>query len=179
MRRLACGSARFAALLLLLPLAARGTASSRAEEPPAAPAPAAGPLPELRHWRVGVSLGSGNSYGHSYVMFSGIVGYQVAYGFEIAADGQYWGGANPHLGRFAPGIYWYAPIPFRPYAGVYYARWFVGGLPDQDALGGRAGISLASAPNTAFGAGLAFERALGCSSRCEAWWPELSIGFRF
>jgi hypothetical protein len=192
------------ALLLVLPLVARGAGSGRAEEPPTATAPAGAPaLPDPpdapaleqapppvaarapappaapRRWRVGFSLGSGESYGHSYVMFGGIVGYQVAYGFELSLDGQYWGGANPNLGRVAPGVNWYAPIPFRPYVGVYYARWFAGGLTGQDALGGRAGISLASSPNTAFGAGLAFERVLACSTRCEAWWPELSIGLRF
>ncbi len=192
------------ALLLVLPLVAQGAGSGRAEEPPTTTAPADAPAPpeapgaptlepapppvaartpappaQPRRWRVGFSLGSGSSYGHSYVMFGGIVGYQVPLGFELSIDGQYWGGANPHLGRFAPGLNWYAPIPFRPYLGIYYARWFAGGRADQDALGGRAGISLASSPNTAFVAGLAFERVLDCASRCEAFWPELGIGLRF
>lgn len=194
----------FPALLLALPLVARGMEPGRAGEPPTATAPPDAPAPrdlpdapaleqpppptpgrspappaEPRLWRVGISLGSGETYGHSYVMFGGVLGYQVAHGFELSLDGQYWGGANPNLGRLAPGINWYAPIPFRPYLGVYYARWFIGGQADLDAIGGRAGLSLASGPNTALGAGLAFERVLDCSSRCEAFWPELSVGLRF
>ena len=59
-------------------------------------------------------------------------------------------------------------------------RWFVGGnQPDQDALGGRAGLTIASSRSAAFGAGLVYERTLNCTFECEAWWPELSIGFRF
>jgi len=187
-----------AALLLALPSATWGVEPGHAEEPPAPPigelvtpapapeavppAPGASPVapPAPPRWRAAVTLGSGSSYGHSYVMLGGLLGYEVAAGFELCLDGQYWGGAQPSLGRVAPGLNWYAPILFRPYLGVYYARWFVGGdLPDQDAVGGRAGLTLASAPRAAFGAGLVWERLLGCSSGCDAWWPELSVGLRF
>jgi hypothetical protein len=204
MTRQLCRATWCSALLLALPLAAHGSEPGRAGEPPTAPAPADTPAPrdrpappalvqappaapgespvpprELRRWRVGVSLGDGNAYGHSYMMFGGNLGFQVAGGFELALDGQYWGAASPKLGRLVPGLNWYAPIPFRPYLGVYYARWFIGGQDDRNAIGGRLGLMLASTPQTAFGAGLAFERVLDCASRCEAFWPELSIGFRF
>jgi hypothetical protein len=167
-------------------------APERTPEPPGLPGPVAGDRtqppapdatlvspPETDRWRVGVSLGSGSSYGHSYVMFGGILGYQLPDGFELALDGQYWGGANPNLGRIAPGLNWYAPIHFRPYLGVYYAHWFIGGQADQNAIGARIGLTLTSTPTTAFAAGLAFERALGCTVDCGGWWPEMSFGFRF
>jgi hypothetical protein len=189
-----------AALLLGFPPGTWGAEPGRAEDPPASPAgevgtsppPAREPLqpaspgtspvvpPEPPRWRAAVTLGSGTSSGHSYVMFGGLLGYEVAAGFELCLDGQYWGGAQPSFGRVAPGVNWYAALPYRPYLGVYYARWFVGGdLPDQDAVGGRAGLTIASAPRAAFGAGLVWERVLNCSADCDAWWPELSIGFRF
>jgi hypothetical protein len=138
------------------------------------------PPPEPPRWRVGVTFGAGTSSGQSYVMFGGLLGYEVAAGFEVYFDGQYWGGSAPAVGRVAPGVNWYAPIPFRPYLGAYYAHWFVGGVdPDQDAVGGRAGLTIASGPRAALGAGLVYERLLGCTTSCEAWWPELSFGFRF
>lgn len=189
------------ALLLALPLAAwagepAGAGTPAAPPPadeaspppavarePAQPSPAGAPrLPPLEppRWRAAVTFGAGTSYGQSYVMFGGLLGYEVSAGFEVYLDGQYWGGSAPEVGRVAPGINWYAPIPFRPYLGAYYAHWFVGGSePDQDALGGRAGLTLTSSPRAALGAGLVYERILDCSASCEAWWPELSIGFRF
>jgi hypothetical protein len=188
-----------AALLLSFPPTALGLEPGRSEAPPGTPdgedgtppparepappaSPSASPVVPLEppRWRAAVSLGSGTSSGHSYVMLGGLLGYEVAAGFELYLDGQYWGGAQPSLGRVAPGVNWYAPLPFRPYLGAYYARSFVGGdQPDQDAVGGRAGLSLASAPRAALGAGLVWERLLDCSSGCDAWWPELSVGFRF
>jgi len=190
---------RLAALALLLPLAAGGqvapppgelppatepvTATGATPAPPAteAPPPTAlrGPVREPPRWRLGVTFGAGTSYGGSYVMFGGLIGYDLGAGFELYLDGQYWGGASPHLGKVAPGVNWYAPIPYRPYAGLYYARWFIGGEPNQDALGGRFGVTIASSPSVAFQAGMAYERILGCTSQCEAFWPELTIGFRF
>jgi hypothetical protein len=104
----------------------------------------------------------------------------VASGFELFLDGQYWGGSQPSASRLAGGVNWYAPIPYRPYLGVYYAHWFVGGTqPDLDALGARAGLTIASSPRAALSAGLVYERTLGCASGCEAWWPELGVGIRF
>jgi hypothetical protein len=200
MTRLSRTAPWLAALLIALPPTTWGAEPGRAGEPPVPPAgevgtppppsselatpasPGAAPAsaPEPPRWRAAVTLGSGSSYGHSYVMLGGLLGYEVAAGFELYLDGQYWGGAQPSLGRVAPGINWYAPLPFRPYLGAYYARWFVGGdQPDQDAVGGRAGLTIASTPRAAFGAGLVWEHALNCTSDCDAWWPELSVGFRF
>jgi len=115
-----------------------------------------------------------------FLMFGALVGYGVGLGFELYLDGQYWGGASPTMSRLAPGVNWYAPIPYRPYLGAYYARYFVGsGQPDLDAVGGRAGVTIASTPRVAFGAGVAYERLLGCSLDCESFWPEMTFGFLF
>jgi hypothetical protein len=106
------------------------------------------------------------------------IGYELALGLTADLEGQYWAGQSPQLGKIAPGLTWYTP--YRVYAGAYYARWIVGsGLPDQDAVGGRAGITLASAGPAIVAAGVAYEHALDCSSNCDSWWPEASIGVRF
>jgi hypothetical protein len=198
-----------AACLLLSPSLARAQAPTPERPPPrageeahdvaleqAAPAPppppairpgdpppgqvTRGPPLEPPRWRVGATLGAGTSYGHSYVMFGGLVGYELGSGFEASFDGQFWGGAKPNMGKLAPGINWYAPIPFRPYVGVYYARWIIGGgYRDEDAVGARFGATLTSTPSAAFGAGMVYERILGCSVQCDSFWPELSFGFRF
>ena len=169
------------------PEEARDIALEQAPPAPPPPPPAEPPRPDLRgpvleppRWRLGVSLGAGNSYGHSYVMFGGLVGYDLGLGFEAFFNGQFWGGANPNMAKLAPGLNWYAPIPYRPYVGVYYARWLIGGgLSDENAVGGRFGVTIASTPNATFSAGMVYERILDCSVQCDAFWPELSFGFRF
>jgi hypothetical protein len=108
-----------------------------------------------------------------------VAGFLVAGGLEVALDGQYWGGSNPHLRRVAPGVVYYLPVPFRPYLGASYVRWFIPGQPDLNAIGGRAGLAITSTSSTVLGAGMAFERRFKCQSACEAWWPELSFSFRF
>ena len=154
---------------------------ARPGDPP--PPPGYDPRPQILEpprWRLGVNLGVGTSYGHSYVMVGGLVGYELGQGFEAYFDGQYWGGAKPSMGKLAPGLNWYAPIPYRPYVGVYYARWLIGsGFPDENAVGVRFGAVLTSTRNAAFAAGMVYERILGCSVECDAFWPELSFGFRF
>jgi len=180
------------------PPATAGSADAPASPSPSQPPPAAplaAPLPgeapppaqalrapvlEPPRWRLGITFGAGTTYGHSYMMIGGLVGYGIGHGFELYLDGQYWGGASPSMGRLAPGVNWYAPIPYRPYLGVFYARWIVGsGQPDLDAVGGRAGVTIASTPRIAFGAGVAYERLLDCSAACESFWPEMTFGFLF
>jgi hypothetical protein len=205
MTRLPGLASRLAALCLLLspslassqappPEEARDIALEQA--PPAPPPPPAArpgdpPLPpgydprppvaeQPPRWRLGVNLGAGTSQGHSYVMFGGLVGYDLGQGFEACFDGQYWGGARPSMGKLSPGLNWYAPIPYRPYVGVYYARWIIGGgLADENAVGGRFGATLTSTRNAAFSAGMVYERLLACTVDCDAFWPELAFGFRF
>jgi hypothetical protein len=106
------------------------------------------------------------------------VGRELAYGLVLDVEGQYWAGESPQMGKIAPGITWYAP--FRFYAGVYYARWLVGsGLPDQNAVGARGGLTLLSAGRTFVGVGASYERALDCQGDCTSWWPEASVGVAF
>ncbi len=148
--------------------------------PPAAPAAEAPPAKEARRWRASVMVGAGSANGQGYFVVGGSLGYALALGLVLSVDGQWWTGQSPDLGKIAPGLTWYAPIPFHPYVGAYYAHWFVSsGLADQDALGGRAGISLASTGPAFVAFGLAYEHVLSCSTDCDSWWPELSAGVAF
>jgi hypothetical protein len=178
--------------LLALPLAAAAQADFPPPPPPPAPAeiaeplppPPPPPLPPARaapapsRWRVAASLGAGSSYGHSYVLVGARVGYELVAGLALDLEGQYWGGQSPQMGKIAPGLTWYSP--FRFYAGAYYARWLVGsGLSDWNALGARAGVTLASRGPAMVAAGISYEKILSCTSSCESWWPEASVGVRF
>lgn len=149
------------------------------EAPPPAPvqAQAASPRRESK-WRASASIGAGSSYGNTYFLVGARIGRELAAGLALEIDGQYWAGESPSLGKLAPGITWYSP--FRVYVGAYYARWFVGsGLPDQDAVGARAGYTLLSRGRTFAGVGVSYERVLDCSNNCDSWWPEASVGVSF
>jgi hypothetical protein len=151
--------------------------------PPPAPAPAAVPAEPARQprespWRVSASVGAGSSYGSTYFLVGARIGRELVAGLALELEGQYWAGQSPSLGKIAPGLTWYAP--FRAYLGAYYARWFVGsGYADQDAVGIRGGYTLISRGRTFAGVGIAYEKVLSCSSNCESWWPEASVGVSF
>jgi hypothetical protein len=155
------------------------------QEPPPLPPPPPAPQGQAepgspRHspWRLSASIGAGTSYGKTYFLLGARLGRELVGGLALELDGQYWAGQSPSLGKLAPGLTWYSPV--RVYVGAYYARWFVGsGFPDQDAIGGRAGYILLSRGRTFAAVGIAYERVLDCSSNCESYWPEASVGVSF
>lgn len=166
---------------LAVPPPPPATAPPPTTPPPAAPAPAqAAPArpPRESHWRLSASVGAGTSYGETYFLVGARLGRDLALGFALEVDGQYWGGQTPSLSKIAPGITWYAPM--RLYVGAYYARWFVGSsYPDQNAVGARAGYTLLSAGRAFAAVGVAYEKVLDCRTSCESWWPEASVGVSF
>ncbi len=137
--------------------------------------------PSHHHLRVAAMAGAGSAFGQTYFLFGARLGYELALGLELDLEGQWWTGASPGLGKIAPGLIWYAPLPLiRPYVGAFYAHWFVGsGLGDQDALGWRAGLQVASAGPASVDIGFAYERLLSCAANCDSWWPEATASVRF
>ncbi len=131
--------------------------------------------------RVSATAGAGFYGGQNYVQLGGRVGYDVLLGLTPEVQGVAWFGATPEIFKLAPGITWYAPIPgVSPYVGAYYAHWVAGsGYPDQDALGGRAGLGLFSAGPAGLSIGVAYERLMSCSRDCDVWSPEVMASFRF
>jgi hypothetical protein len=68
----------------------------------------------------------------------------------------------------------------RPFVGAYYARLLVGsGFEDQNAIGGRFGVLVASSGRTSLSVGASYERVLDCSSNCESWTPQATAGVTF
>ena len=156
-------------------------APQAAPAPPPAQAPAPAQPQRTSHpMSLALVVGGGTAYGQSYFLVGGRFGYGIGLGFELTLDGQWWTGAAPSLGKVAPGLIWVAPLPLRPYLGAYYAHWFVGSdLPDDDAVGARAGIHLGGAGPAMLAIGVAYERVLSCSGECDSWWPEFMAGITF
>ncbi len=151
-------------------------------EPPQQPVPA--PLAAAPSRRKPIytsfSLGGGSSGGDAYWVAGLGLGYELALGLRAEVRGDYWFGSSPTLGKLAPGLTWYLPIPFSPYVGAYYAHWFVGGAAkDQDALGGRAGLTLSRVGPASVAVGVSYEKALDCKGNCESWMPEVMAGVAF
>jgi hypothetical protein len=132
-------------------------------------------------WRVGGSVGIGAVFAggttQTYFVISALVGYELVGGLEANLMGSLWAG-SPVVGELAPGFTWYAPIPFHPYVGFYYARWFIEDAPGENALGIRGGLISGDGP-VLFGVGLAFEHILNCTTGCDSVWPDVSAGVRF
>jgi hypothetical protein len=183
----------FAALALLAAAAVRAQegqgvsalppgAATLQPPPPPAPAPAEPHSSPLSNLRVSVTAGYGWAFGHNYLELGAGVGYRLVLNLEVGLDVTWWTGATPSLGKLGPRLTWYLPLPVvNPYIGAFYTHWFVGsGFQDSDAVGGRVGLTLASAGPASVQAGVAYERVLGCDTdRCDSYWPEVSAGISF
>jgi len=131
-------------------------------------------------WRASVNGGVGVAYDQPYLTLGGLIGHQLGLGFEVELKGDYWFANTPRLFKLAPGLTWYAPLPFSPYLGGYYAHWFVESPgADADSLGVRGGLTVLSTGAFSVSAGLAYERRLDCATNCSTLWPELMAGVTF
>ncbi len=169
-----------------------GASPTAPEAPPAPPAPAATPSaappakasgePASRRISVSAMAGGGSAFGNSYFLVGATVGYRLVAGLVAGLEGQYWMGSSPSIFKLAPQLTYVLALPggTSPYLGAYYARWFVGSdLPDQSALGGRAGLQFLRGGPVAAGAGVAYEHLLDCTRDCDVWYPEAFVGASF
>ncbi|HET9597692.1 MAG TPA: hypothetical protein VFP65_19040 [Anaeromyxobacteraceae bacterium] len=147
-----------------------------AAPPPATQQPAAAPAaaqpskrPPIYTWG---SIGSTFAYDATYVSLNLGVGMMWKYGLAPNAELSYAFGSEPSLWTLRPGVTWFLPLPmFQPYVGAFYTHWFVGqNLPDQNGVGGRAGFSL----NRMVSLGVTYDHALGCTTNCNVWTPQIS-----
>jgi hypothetical protein len=120
------------------------------------------------------SVGTTFAYGQTYGSANAGVGYLMKYGIAPNVELGYAFGNSPTLWSVRPGVTWFMPVaPVRPYVGTYYTHWFVGsGLPDQDGIGGRAGLSVGRVVSL----GVAYDHVFGCSVNCDSWTPQISAG---
>jgi hypothetical protein len=147
-----------------------------AQPQPVAAAPAPAPQPRQRRGKLFTwgSVGTTFAYGETYGSANLGVGYfLIPSGITPNVEASYAFGNTPTLWALRPGVIWYTSLPFRPYVGVHYTRWFVSGdLPDANAFGGRAGFSL----GRVLSLGVTYDRLLDCERNCDTWMPVVSAG---
>lgn len=169
---------RRALLLVLLASVAHAD-----DAPPAAPPPPPPPPPTpFDQGRVAISAGGGttSSLGQQYVVIGGSVGYYVLDGVLVAVHGLHQFGSGPSISELSPELRYVAqPLvgrwPVIPYAGVFYNHWFIGGLPDVDSVGGRAG-GLWISGNVVLGLGVVVEHIVSdCTKDCDSVYPDITI----
>jgi len=148
---------------------------------PAQPAPAAAPAqpapPRQRRFYTWGSIGTSFAYGNTYANASLGVGYRMPSGLTPNVELSYAFGESPTITSLRPGIIYYLPLKrIQPYVGAHYTHWFVGGdWPDQDGVGGRAGVSI----GRVLSLGVVYDRALDCDGDCDVWYPQVSAGVSF
>jgi hypothetical protein len=141
-----------------------------AQQPAAAPAaPQPSKRPPIYTWG---SIGTTFAYDRTYASLNLGVGVLWKYGLTPNAEISYAFGNDPTLWTLRPGVTWFAPLPmFQPYVGAFYTHWFVGSnLPDQNGVGGRAGLSI----GRVISLGVTYDHALGCTTNCNVWTPQIS-----
>ena len=148
---------------------------------PAQPAPAAAPAqpapPRQRRFYTWGSIGTSFAYGNTYANASLGVGYRMPSGLTPNVELSYAFGESPTITSLRPGVIYYLPLKrIQPYVGAHYTHWFVGGdWPDQDGVGGRAGVSI----GRVLSLGVVYDRALDCDGDCDVWYPQVSAGVSF
>jgi len=179
---------RLAALVLVLPCIALAQSSaqpgldpSQTPPPPMTTAPTPAPAPQPSQWSgrpySWASFGTTFAYGQTYANANVGLGYLMRNGIAPNVEVGYAFGNSPTLWTLRPGVTWFMPIrTISPYIGAYYTRWFVGsGFPDQNGIGGRAGISL----GRVLSLGVSYDHALGCDRNCDSWTPTISAGISY
>ncbi len=146
-----------------------------APKPVAAPAPAQPQEKWTKKIYPWASVGTTFAYGNTYGSVTAGVAYLRKHGLAPNVELSYNFGADPTLWTLRPGITWFMPVPrLNPYIGAYYTRWFVGsGLPDQNGVGGRAGVSVGKFLSLS----VTYDRALNCDRNCDIWTPQVGAGF--
>lgn len=140
--------------------------------PPASPPPAEPKPSRRRNLYTWGSAGTTFAYGETYASVNLGVGWMMRAGITPNVEVSYAFGSSPTLWALRPGVTWFAPIPLSPYVGAYYTRWLVNDLPDENGVGGRAGISL----GRVLSIGVTYDRALDCDRDCDSWSPQISAG---
>jgi hypothetical protein len=135
--------------------------------------------------RASLLFGSGTAFGETYSVIGAGVGYYVVANVELGLDAESWQGAQHRISRVSPQVTYVVPFGegFRPYAGIFYRRTFISGYEDVSDAGGRAGALFLYGRKAYLGAGIVYERHLGCEravyDRCAESYPELIVAIMF
>jgi hypothetical protein len=136
-------------------------------------------------FRFSVVIGSGTAFRETYSIIGAGLGYYIRDNVELGLDAESWQGAGPGISRLSPQVMYVVPAGagFRPYAGVFFRRTFIEQQGDLNDAGGRAGALILYGRKAYIGAGVVYERHLGCDRHvyesCSDIYPELLIAVIF
>ncbi len=111
--------------------------------PQAKPKQDAGPFAKGKV-RVGFFGGAGNTWGQTYLILGGGIGYFLMNGFEVGFDAEGWLLQSPTFWKLTPQVRYvvWQMNPVRPYVGAFWRKTLVSsGIEDYTSWGGRAGIA--------------------------------------
>ena len=153
----------------------------------AVPAHAAGAGGMFAQGRMQFSLMAGNAYAfdNNYMVLGASASYYVIDGLGLGLSLEKWSGSDPSISKvtpFAQYVFYQASL-VQPYVGGFYRNTSIAGLPGLDSVGERAGIYIASSPNSSVSVGLVHESYRDCNEavyrNCSSTYSDVSITFMF
>ena len=131
------------------------------------------------------SAGTAHAFNESYLVLGLGVSYYVIDGLNVGLGLESWTGGDPGIRKLTPSVQYvfYRAERIKPYAGLFYRRTSVDGLPDIDSAGGRAGAYVRAAGNAYVGAAMVYESYVNCNSAlyrsCSSTYPEVTFTLAF
>ena len=135
--------------------------------------------------RLAVFFGGATAFGEHYSILGAGAGYYIIDNLELGLDAETWQGNDPRVTRFSPQVMYVLPVgeKVRPYAGTFFRRTLIDQYKDLSDAGGRAGVLFLSGRGSYVGAGVVYERHLGCDlvayDSCSDSYLELMVAIIF
>ena len=153
----------------------------------ALPVHAAGAGGMFGQGRAQFSLMAGNAYAfdNNYLLIGASASYYVLDGLGIGLSLENWSGADPAITKVSPFAQYVFALgaSVQPYVGGFYRHTTIAGMSSLNSVGERAGIYIASSPNSSIGIGLVHESYLDCNEAiyrsCSSTYTDISITFGF
>jgi opacity protein-like surface antigen len=132
-----------------------------------------------------VTAGSGSAFDESYFVLGIGASYYLVDGLGVGVHYEWWSGADPDITKLTGSVQYvfHQMQAAKPYLGGFYRRTDVGGLPDLDSVGGRAGVYIGAGRNAHLGLGVVYESYLDCSETiyrsCDSTYGEVTFTIAF
>lgn len=128
--------------------------------------------------------GNATAFNRNYMVLGASAGYYVLDGLGVGMSLEKWSGDGPSITKVTPyAQYVFQMSSVQPYVGGFYRHTSIDGLPSLNSVGERAGIYIASSPNSSVSIGLVHESYLDCNTAiyrsCSSTYSEVSIAFGF